>query len=209
MSKSFCTNCGALLNPGAKFCNKCGRQVVVISSNTITTEPVTAQQPQSQFAYRFIMPASYKKGLVSQKGCALIFSDDSIITAMVDNKMMNLHIAEIKESVKGEKLLKRTAAVMKAGTTFCDRYWKMTPDQILSENQSNFSIRNNTVERIKFTRSTVGYSYDDTTTNVPPSLLLKCPGGKFNYIMKSNFDSKTFVSVLRSLFPGQYKGPKK
>ena len=209
MSNVFCTNCGASINPGAKFCNKCGTPIAVIPGTTVTPRPVPTQQPQREFAYRYIMPASYKKGLVSQKGCTLIFSDDSIITAMVDNKMMNQHVAEVKESVKGEKLLKRTAAMMKSGNTFCDRYWKMTPDQILSEHQNNFSVRNNTVEKIKFTRSTVGYSYDDTTTNIPPSLLVKCPGGKFNYIMKSGFDSKTFVSVLRSLFPSQYKGPKK
>lgn len=209
MSSNFCTNCGAILNPGAKFCNKCGTSVSTVSNVTVTPEPAQSQQPQSGFAYRYIMPASYKKGLVSQKGCTVIFSDDAIYTIMVDNKMMQKHVASVKESVKGEKLLKRTAAIMKAGYTFSDRYWKMSPDQLLSENQNNFSIRNNNVERIKFTRSTVGYSYDDTTTNVPPSLLIKCPGSKFNYILGSGFDSKTLISVLRSLFPGQYKGPKK
>ncbi len=209
MSISFCTNCGAKLNPEAKFCNKCGTSVAIVPNTTVTPEPAQSQHPQSSFAYKYIIPASYKKGLISQKGCTLIFSDDSIITAMVDKTMMQQHLAAVKESVKGEKLLKRTAAVMKAGYTFCDRYWKLTPNQILSENQNNFSIRNNTVEKIKFTRSTVGYSYDDTTTNIPPSLLVKCPGSKFNYILNSGFDSKTLVSVLRSLFPGQYKGPKK
>ena len=209
MSFNFCTNCGAKLNPEAKFCNKCGTSVAIVSNTVVAPKPAQSQQLSAVLAYRHIMPASYKKGLISQKGCTLIFSDDSIITAMVDKTMMQQHIAAVKESVKGEKLLKRTAAVMKAGYTFCDRYWKMAPNQILSENQNNFSIRNNTVERIKFTRSTVGYSYDDTTTNVPPSLLVKCPGSKFNYILNSGFDSKTLVSVLRSLFPGQYKGPKK
>ncbi len=209
MSISFCTNCGAKLNPEAKFCNKCGTSVAIVPNTTATPKPTQSQQTPAVFAYRHIMPASYKKGLISQKGCTLIFSDDSIITAMVDKTMMQQHLAAVKESVKGEKLLKRTAAVMKAGYTFCDRYWKLTPNQVLSENQNNFSIRNNTVEKIKFTRSTVGYSYDDTTTNIPPSLLVKCPGSKFNYILNSGFDSKTLVSVLRSLFPGQYKGPKK
>ena len=209
MSSNFCTNCGANLNPEAKFCNKCGTSVVIVPSATVTPVPAQSQQPQSSFAYKYVMPASYKKGLISQKACTVIFSDDSIFTIMVDNKMMQKHVAEVKASVKGEKLLKRTAAVMKSGDTFSEQYWKMTPDQLLAEGPNNFSIRNNTVERIKFTRSTVGYQYDDTTTNIPPSLLIKCPGSKFNYIMKSGFDSKTLVSVLRSLFPGQYKGPKK
>jgi len=209
MNNKFCTNCGTQLNPAAKFCSKCGTPIESNPAASITQEPHQPVQSPSAIPYSFIMPATYKKSIVSLKGCSLIFSDDVIMTAMIDNKMMKQHIADIKESVKGEKLLKRTAAVMKAGYTYPDKYWKMNPDQIMAETQNNFAIKNNTVQQIKFKKGDVVYSSDNTTTNTPPTITIKSTGGKYIYTMNSGFDSKSFISVLQSLFPGQYKGPKK
>lgn len=214
MNNSFCTNCGNTLSPGVRFCGKCGTPAAVVAAPATTVPPVAFNTPspvseQAYTGYKFIVPATYKKGLVSMKGCTLIFSENEIVTAFVDNKLMQQHIAQIKESVKGEKLLKRTAAVMKAGFSYTDRYWNMPVDQIMAENSGNFLINNNTVNQVKFQRGSVGYNYDNTTTNVPPSLSIKCTEGKYNYTMNSGFDSKTFISVLQSLFPGQYKGPKR
>ncbi len=210
MSNNFCKNCGAALGAAASFCNKCGTAIAekpapVETANIVKPAPSQAMKAE----YKFILPTSYKKSLVSIKGCSLIFSDTAIIAAMVDNKMMQAHIAAVKESVRGEKLLKRTAAVMKAGYTYSDKYRTMGINEIMAESQNNFLIRNNTVEQIKFRKGAVSYSYDDTTTNTPPTLIIKCPGSKYTFTMNTGFDSRTFIGVLRSLFPGQYKGPKK
>lgn len=214
MSNSFCTNCGNPINPGARFCGKCGTPAAVVTSPASSVPPVAKPAPAPDYrpasvGYRFVLPATYKKGMLSMKGCTLILSDNEIITAFVDNKLMQQHIAQVKESVKGEKLLKRTAAVMKSGYSFVDRYWNMTVKQIMDENPNNFLLSNNSVIQIKFQRGSVGYNYDDTTKNIPPSLSVKCSEGKYNYTMNSGFDSKTFVSVLSTLFSGRYKGPKR
>lgn len=215
MSNGFCTNCGNPLNPGARFCGKCGTPVVVASSsaseqpNPAITSAAPPVYEQASAGYKFIMPASFKKGLISMKGCTLIFSDSEIVTAFVDNKLMQQHIAQIKESVKGEKLFKRTAAVMRSGYSYVDRYWTMNVNQIMAENPNNFSIRNNAVTQIKFQRGSVGYNYDNTTTNVPPSLSIKCTDGKYNYTLSSGFNDRSLINTLQALFPGRYKGPKR
>ena len=208
MSNNFCKNCGAALGATARFCNKCG---TAIKEKPAPVEAANNVKPAlvMNAEYKFILPTSYKKNLVSMKGCSLVFSNTAIIAAMVDNKMMQTHIAAVKESVRGEKLLKRPAAVMKAGYTYSGKYWTMGIDEILAESPNNFLIRNNTVEQIKFRKGAVSSSYDDTTTNTPPTLIIKCPGSKHTFTIKAGFDSRVFIGVLRSLFPGQYKGPKK
>jgi len=205
MSNKFCTNCGAVVNPGVKFCGHCGTAV----AKEHVTPDISRIKPDADKLKKFILPASYKKGLVSMKACTLIFTANEVIMAMVDKKLMQQHIADVKESVREEKLFKRTAAVMKAGYTYGDRYWEMTLSQIMSETPNNLSIRNSTIERIKFMNGTVNYRTDDTTTNTPPTLIIKSTGGKFTFTMNPGFDTNSLIKVLQSLFPGQYKGPKK
>ena len=207
MSNNFCTNCGGEITPGAKFCGKCGTLIEEITA-TATTQTVPAE-PVSAYSYQFMLSANYKKGIILSKGCTVIFTDSDVLVALVDHNLMKQHIASVKEEAKGDGFFKKTAAVMKSGYTFSERYFTMSPDEILSEVQGNFSIRNNTVEQIKFKRGSISYGYDDTQTSNPPVLTIKCPGSKYGFTMDSALDSKAFIKTLQNLFPGSYKGPKK
>lgn len=220
MANNFCTNCGAPLNPAAKFCGKCGTRILPAaverqtqpqqkpseSAAAVQFESATAVQPDN---YKYIIPAQYKKGLLSQKPCSLVFSDTEVIVAMVDNNLMQQHMKNTKESVRGEKFLKRTAAVMKAGYTYSDKYWNMSRNQIIGEVSGNFIIANNTVQQARFSKGTMTSYADDTSSTTPPALVLKTVGGKFSFSFSTTPDTKTFLPMLMTTFPGRYKGPKR
>lgn len=222
MANNFCTNCGSKLNPAAKFCGNCGTAVntaaqsapaapapVPVPQPAPTPQPAAAQQQApAPGAYKYIIQAQFKKGLISQKPCALVFSEQEVIVALVDNKLMQQHLNQVRESAKGEKFLKRTAAVMKAGYTYSDKYWNMGRNQIISEVSGNFIIANNTVQQVRFTRGTTNH-YDDTSSTTPPSLVFKTMGGKFSFNFNGSVDTKTFIPMLQTTFPGRYKGPKR
>jgi len=225
MANSFCTNCGASLNPGSKFCGKCGSKIAdqavtpqAPAAATQAAPPRTAApapNPTAQSApvsadvsYKYIIPAQYKKGLVSVKACTIIFTDAEVLVALVDNKIMQQHMQQVREDVKGEKFLKRAGAVMKAGYTFADRYWNMTRNQIMGESTGNFIIANNTVQQVKFSKGTTNHYTDETASTTPPSLVFKTIGGKFTFTFNFSVDTRTFLPMLQTVFFGRYKGPK-
>ncbi|MFO7612917.1 MAG: zinc ribbon domain-containing protein [Clostridia bacterium] len=205
MGNNFCGNCGAALNQGAKFCGKCGSGV----PGTPVAIPRTAVPAGEITSYRLMIPASYKKNLISMKGCSLIFSDSQIIIALVNQKLMNQHIAEVREGSRDAGFFKKASAVMSAGFSYSDKYKAMPPDVILAETPDNFSILNNSVEVIKFKHAQTRYNSDDTTHTYPPELTIKCPGGKYHFTLNLSFDSGNLVRTLRELFPESYKGPKR
>jgi len=199
MSNKFCTSCGAVIGLSSKFCGKCGTKVMSESTKAVDL-PIQN--------YRYIVQARYKKGILSQKDCTLILSDTEIIVAMVDNKLMQQHLASVKASVKSEKFIKRTAVMMKAGYTFSDRYRDMNPANIISETPQNFTIGNNTVESVRFKRGFTTYN-EDVTTNTPPLLTVKGTGGKTVFIFNMSVDDKSLISTLQTIYGSRYKGPKR
>lgn len=208
MSNAFCSNCGAPLSPGAKFCGKCGTAVSQgkkIQSVSVNNKPSGSQIQD----YIYILPAQYKKGMLSTKACSLIFTRNEVLVAMVDNKLMQQHIASVRETNKGEKFFKRAAAAMKAGYTFSDRYRTMQREEIVSECPGSFTIPCNTVQLARFSKGTTTNYSDDTTNTTPPSLALKTNGGKFVFTFNLSVDTKSFIPMLLDLFAGRYKGPKR
>ncbi len=208
MNNKFCTNCGALINPSAKFCGKCGSAIVAEQQNQTSQEPGASGENNAE-EYVYILPGQFKKGMISLRACTLLFTKTAVIVAMVDNKLMQEHISSIKEGNKGEKFFKRTAAVMKAGYTFTERYKTMPQSDVINEAPGNFIIPHSTVQVVRLSKgATTNYS-DSTTTTTPPSLIFKTTAGKFTFTFNLSIDTKTFIPMLNSLYPGRYKGPKK
>jgi hypothetical protein len=143
------------------------------------------------------------------KGVTLIFTDTRIIVAFVDNDLMKRHIETIRKEHEDEKFFKKAAATMKAGSTFIERYFSMTEDEILSEAPQNFYIPNNNVVKIRFKKSQTRYDNDNTVHNYSPQLKINCPGEKYTFDFSNGMDERTFINILRELFPGAYKGPKR
>ena len=205
---NFCSNCGTALNPEAKFCSKCGSPVNS-DANTGKEASVISTNQSNDEEYAYILSAQYKKGVLSSKACTLLFTDSEVITAMVDNSLMKQHIAATKDQAKDKGFMKRTAAVMKSGYTFKDRYIKMPRQDVLSESSGNFSLPYSSVLLARFRKGTTTNYSDETTSTTLPSLVLKTTAGKFTYEFRYSVDTKTFLPFLQGCFPGKYKGPKR
>ena len=95
MANNFCGNCGEPLKPGANFCRQCGTKV-----SGETKPPAEEPRKQVSYSYKLAIPANYKKGLVSMKGCTIVFSETDMIIAMSDRKLMNEHIASVREGAR-------------------------------------------------------------------------------------------------------------
>jgi len=203
MANNFCSNCGASLSQGSKFCRNCGAKIEADSSKS-QNEP-----GDSLSNLQLTIPASFKKGLVVQKSCTLVFTDNRMIVALTDRKMMNDHIASVREEAKGQGFMKKTAAVMKAGYSFSDRYYKMSVDNIIAESPDNFSIGYDSVQSARYKRGTTSYGADDTSTSTPPSLTLKTTTGKLVFLFTTGYRSKELIALLNRVFAGRYKGPKR
>lgn len=196
MNNKFCSNCGTELTVGANFCKGCGAKTDSGQKN-----------PSVSQSYRLLLPASYKKGVFSLKACTLIFSATNIIVSLVNKSLMKEHIASVKTNAKNDGFFKKSAAIMKSGTTYIEKYNSMTPEQIVSEHPESFTISNNSVNQIKFRKETTSYTTDDNYTTNPPSLTIKTSEGKFVFTLNRSSDSHSLIQVVSGLFPGKYKGP--
>lgn len=204
MANNFCSNCGSKLNDGVKFCGSCGTPVVAPKTQ------LPPEQNTTSSVVKLAVPANYKKGMLSQKGCTLVFTDSDLIVALTDKKLMNDHIATVRADTKGLGFVKRTAAIVKAGYSFSDRYYPMDFNAIISENADNFTLPYNTVQSLRYRRGTTNYGTDSTTTSTtPPSLLIKTTGGKLSFTFTTDYLSKDLIALLNAYFKGRYKGPKR
>jgi hypothetical protein len=122
---------------------------------------------------------------------------------------MNNHIANVKEQAKGTGFMKKTAAVMKAGYTFSERYYSMSASEVMSENHDNFRVSFNTIQSIRYKRGTVSYGADDMSSSSPPSMTMKTTTGKYVFTFSTTHMSKELIAYLNRTFPGRYKGPRR
>ena len=116
---------------------------------------------------------------------------------------MNDHISSIRDEVAGQGFLKKTAAVMKSGYTFSDRYYNMTSDAIKSETPDNFTLPFNIIESLRYRRGTVNYGADNTSSNTPPSLVIKTTGGKLSFSFSSGYRERDLIALMTGAFPGR------
>jgi uncharacterized Zn finger protein (UPF0148 family) len=205
MANNFCSNCGTKLADGAKFCRNCGTKVTAAE-----TPQTPVEKPREVNSTKLAVPANYKKGILSLKGCTLVFTESELIVAITDKKIMNEHIASVREESSGQGFFKKTAAVMKSGYTFTDRYYSLTPEAIKSETTENFTLPFNVIESLKYKRSVTNYGVDNTTSSsTPPSLVIKTAGGKLSFTFSSGYRERELIALLNGIFPGRYKGPKR
>ncbi len=198
MANNFCSNCGNSLNADAKFCANCGAQIQIQPNSLSFSE------------YRAVLSVNYTKGFSSKDG-ALIFANDRIIIANYNKTLSKEHIEKVRQSTKGLGYLKRTAAMMNAHYTFVDRYWNMSPQEILSETPGNFEISINNLRLIKYTTSkNVYYTDNSMSKERPAKISVTSTLGKFDFsIYPYNFNENKFVTMLKKTYPQNYTGAKR
>jgi len=146
--------------------------------------------------------SNVRTGLLGQKAYNLIVTDKRLIAAIVTSKMLSdaakKQAAESKE--KGEGLLKRMASTAFSGYHYHEKYFEMTPEDILSENTENFYLDPSMIKKISIKN---GYFDEHQEKSNPHQLKIKSNNGKFVFSFSSvnpkqakEFLSHAFVSYL-------------
>ena len=146
--------------------------------------------------------SNVRTGLLGQKTYNLIITDKRLIAAVVTSKMLSdaarQQAAESK--AKGEGLLKRMASTAFSGYHYHEKYFDMSPEDILSENAENFCLEPSMIKKISIKQ---GYFNEHQERSNPHQLKIKTTNGKYSFSFSSanpkqakQFLSQAFGSFL-------------
>lgn len=193
----FCRQCGQKFEDNQKFCANCGAKFSgEKSSLQETTRVDTSETVLNAF------PASLKLGIFKSQMCMLVFTKSKLIVSIVSKEMQKKAMKEAKGYFNK----------MGAMYSFLDkkRYLEMTPQDVLTENTSNFEIGFGHVSGIKYKKST--YSYDHETGADSSSqgvLKIEYSGNKLKALLggyggKMDFE-KEFIEFMIDTFGKRFK----
>jgi hypothetical protein len=145
--------------------------------------------------------SNVRSGLLGQKTYNLIITDKRLIAAIVTSKMLSdaakQQAADSKE--RGEGLLKRMASTAFSGYHYHEKYFDMSPDEILSENTDNFYLEPSMIKKISIKH---GHYNDHQGRHDPHQLKIKANNGKFAFSF-SSVNPKQAKEILSHAF-GSY-----
>jgi len=143
-----------------------------------------------------------RAGLLGQKSFNIIITDSNLIIAQMTNTMVNEEIQKVREESKdeGDGFLKRMASTMTAGYHVHERYFNMTPEEIINETSGNFSIPNESIKKI---RIKMGQIYEDGR-NQPNTLKIVSDSSKYKYTF-TQISSKQAKELLSQTLGSKVK----
>jgi len=209
----YCQNCGNKVSENSKFCSLCGAK---LNSVQKTKKENTSKTPSSSSSVEedkalMVLNASLKEGFLKSIGCYLVFFNDRIVVFKLLKNRQNEEIKKYQKELKesGTGFLKSSAAMMNFWSSFGDRFYKMTPEEILSEEKENFKILNRDVSKIEFKQSLTILDQDSQRQKMG-DIKIKTSSDELKFQHKYKDDNGNIKKVLSSLFSRtlKYKGKK-
>ena len=209
----YCQNCGNKVSENSKFCSLCGAK---LNSVQKTKKENTSKTPSSSSSVEedkalMVLNASLKEGFLKSIGCYLVFFNDRIVVFKLLKNRQNEEIKKYQKELKesGIGFLKSSAAMMNFWSSFGDRFYKMTPEEILSEEKENFKILNRDVSKIEFKQSLTILDQDSQRQKMG-DIKIKTSSDELKFQHKYKDDNGNIKKVLSSLFSRtlKYKGKK-
>ena len=209
----YCQNCGNKVSENSKFCSLCGAK---LNSVQKTKKENTSKSPSSSSSVEedkalMVLNASLKEGFLKSIGCYLVFFNDRIVVFKLLKNRQNEEIKKYQKELKesGIGFLKSSAAMMNFWSSFGDRFYKMTPEEILSEEKENFKILNRDVSKIEFKQSLTIIDQDSQRQKMG-DIKIKTSSDELKFQHKYKDDNGNIKKVLSSLFSRtlKYKGKK-
>jgi|SRR6056297_178621 len=209
----YCQNCGNKVSENSKFCSLCGAK---LNSVQKTKKENTSKTPSSSSSVEedkalMVLNASLKEGFLKSIGCYLVFFNDRIVVFKLLKNRQNEEIKKYQKELKesGIGFLKSSAAMMNFWSSFGDRFYKMTPEEILSEEKENFKILNRDVSKIEFKQSLTIIDQDSQRQKMG-DIKIKTSSDELKFQHKYKDDNGNIKKVLSSLFSRtlKYKGKK-
>src|SRR6056297_3594923 len=209
----YCQNCGNKVSENSKFCSLCGAK---LNSVQKTKKENTSKTPSSSSSVEedkalMVLNTSLKEGFLKSIGCYLVFFNDRIVVFKLLKDRQNEEIKKFQKELKksGTGFLKSSVAMMSFWSSFGDRFYKMTPEEILSEEKENFQIYNNDISKIEFKQSLTIVD-EDSQRQKMGDIKIKYSSEELKFQHKYNDSNGNIKKVLSSLFNRnlKYKGRK-
>lgn len=129
----------------------------------------------------------------------LVVTNTRMIFAELTGDMVKQAIAEAQKKGKeeGKGFLSRWADQIKASIHYADRYWQMSPDEVLAENAKNFAIPNSSVKLVKAKTKHQGDPDDPGRSYV--ELKIESSAGKYEFRVDGSND-KAIREALQGIF---------
>jgi len=179
----FCKKCGDELTENDKFCKNCGEEVI--------------EEKEIEKAL-YVLNSSKKEGIMKQVVCYIVFFDKEIIFAHFSNKRQKEELKIHKEISKsnGDGIITRIGNNMNFYNDYGQKYYQMSKEEIIREEDVNFSIKYEQIKNVKFTRMQ-DKQYEDDFKKQPGKLTIILLSEKLKFTHKSDDNDKQINMIFK------------
>lgn len=208
----FCENCGAALNPGARFCSGCGQQVKALPAAPLagppspsTPAPFAAMaggaapavgQPAGERVLGVIAGAQRRNGLFGAQTFNIVVTSQRIVFAEMSPDVQANAVREAAGRAD-RGAVGQWAAQWGWLQHVVGRYAAMPPDQALRESEANFALAPAQVRRV-----TVGHVVErdaDGDRRAADRLTIEAVVGKYEFTLTAGKPDEA-RELLRQVF---------
>ncbi len=199
----FCSTCGCALNSGDRFCTQCGKSVAAFVPTTASqavssSQPVPAPAQHAQPVY-MVLSAAKKDGLLSKQGY-LVFYPDCVVFAHLTKELQNAETERLRAQLKaeGKGFFQSSAAMMSMWSSYGERYYSLTREDVLRQAAENFAVYYMQVSKCSF--DTFNSSADSDDTRVGGTMSIYTDTGKLKFSHRYTDSNGNIKGVLQGLF---------
>lgn len=152
-----------------------------------------------------VVPVTWRKSLFKSESWGMVITNERLVFSKWTQELFNKEAQRRKEETKeeGGGKLKQFFSQMSASFTYWNKYYSMTPEEILQEHPENFSIYPKDVTNISLKRGRgevkeaaieikanvkVGTGSDIDTLESPHELVITTNGEKRVFQFNKNFE---------------------
>ena len=127
----------------------------------------------------------------------IVCTDQRTIFAKLTSQMMKDAASEAQEKGKeeGQGFFSRWGSQIKSTMSYHNRYWEMSPDEILGQTEGNFDLSHASLSKLKAKRKV---HRDESNYQEETELTFESPQGKMKYKLGSY--SKKVIESLREVY---------
>jgi len=211
----YCENCGAEVNPNAKFCKQCGAALNAASvmppppppppstqSPAKTQAPAPTRESNSERILG-VMLLRKPKSLGRYDSFTSVVTTHRLIFAQMTSDMLKDAVKAAREQAKaeGKGFWGQWSDQLKASFAYSQKYLTMVPSAILAETQGNFAVNNDTIHEVKMKLKQL---HQGNTDLHEFEMELKTSSGKFEFRMDENSE---YTKLLKQAYGEKVKMP--
>ncbi|MDD5605511.1 MAG: hypothetical protein WC231_06435 [Dehalococcoidales bacterium] len=145
-----------------------------------------------------VIPGAYRpKSFGRKDSFTIICTNERTILAQFTSQMMKTAVKEARDKAKeeGKGFFGQWGAQMTSTSNYHQRYWEMSPADILTETEGNFDLPHPQLDRLKAKKKV---EHDEDSFEVKTELQFETARDKYKFMIDSY--SKEFIEELRKIY---------